>query len=177
MKTETKEIKKVTIGAVSIKKTKKDGTPYTWKDKKRGDAVTPRTMVSIKVDEEWLMGWSYKDGSAAESLKTGDVVELLVITEVGDDQKVWKSWKFPKPEDKTEMENLELKRKLAAFEAAQSGGAVVVPYTPQQVSGISQGIGGPNSIGYGPNGLGGIPSTGIMTFNQDNPSASDEPPF
>lgn len=148
-KTETKEIKKVSIGAVSIKKTKKDGTPYTWKDKKRGDAITPRTMVSIKVDEEWLMGWSYKDGSAAESLKTGDVVELLVITEVGEDGKVWKSWKFPKTEDKTEMENLELKRKLAAFEAAQGVGG-------QKASSVQ------------------VP--GVMT-PVDNPSAQDEPPF
>ena len=148
---ETKVIKKVSIGAVSIKKTKADGTPYMWNDKKTNQRK-PRTMVSVKIDDVWYMGWSYKDGSAAESIKTGDMVELLLITEVAEDGKVWQSWKFPKDEDKQAIENAELKRKLAAFEAAQSGGAVAVPYT-------------------------GTPALSMPSALSANPSALDEPEF
>lgn len=146
---ETKVIKKVSIGAVSTKKTKSTGEPYMWNDKKTNQRKA-RTMVSLKIDDVWYMGWSYKDGSAAESIKTGDMVELLLITEVAEDGKVWQSWKFPKDEDKQAIENQELKRKLAAFEAAQ-GGAVAVPY-------IGQALSMPSALSA-------------------NPSASDEPEF
>lgn len=125
------EIKKVTIEAVSIKKANAAGIPYTWKDKKRNNAVTPRTRVSIKVgktDDDWLMGWSYKDGSAAESIKNGDVIEILYVEERGDDGKIWKNWKFPKPEDVTAAENAALKAKIAAMEAQQGSGISNVPY-------------------------------------------------
>lgn len=146
------QIKKVTIGAVSIKKTNKEGKPYTWTDKKRGNAVTPRTMVSIKVDEEWFMGWSYKDGSAAESLKNGDVVELMFTEDNG-----FKNWKFPKPEDKVAYENEQLKAKLAAFEAGQ-GQAVPVPYVPSA------------PVNTMPSALGG-------STLSSNPAAETEPEF
>lgn len=156
MNNEIKEIIKVTIEAVSIKKAKADGTPYTWKDKKRNNAVTPRTRVSIKVgktDDDWLLGWSYKDGSAAESIKNGDIITVLKITETDKDGKVWKSWKFPKPEDITAAENEELKRKLAAFEAGQ-GQAVAVPYTGPVTQSMSM--------------------PGVLS---NNPSAQEEPEF
>lgn len=160
MQNETKEIKKVSVGAVSIKKTKADGTQYMWNDKKT-NTRKPRTMVSLKIDDVWYMGWSYKDGSVAESIKTGDVIELLLITEVAEDGKVWKSWKFPKPEDVTAAENEELKRKLAAFEAAQSSGPVAVPYVPN-----------PSLAGNAIQ----VQVPGVLNPT-DNPSASDEPPF
>ena len=149
--TEEKVIKKVSIGAVSTKKTKSTGEPYMWNDKNTNQRKA-RTMVSLKIDDVWYMGWSYKDGSAAESIKTGDMVELLLITEVAEDGKVWQSWKFPKDEDKQAIENAELKRKLAAFEAAQSGGAVAVPYT-------------------------GTPALSMPSALSANPSALDEPEF
>lgn len=160
MNNETKEIKKVSIGAVSIKKAKSDGTPYSWMDKKTNTRKN-RTMVSIKVDEVWYMGWSYKDGSAAENLKNGDVVELLLITEVAEDGKVWQSWKFPKEEDKQAIENAELKRKLAAFEAAQGAQGTQsspVPYVPN------------TPVNTMPSALGGASLTA-------NPSAQTEPEF
>lgn len=111
-------IKKITIEAVSIKPTKKDGSAYTWKDSKTGQ-VKNRTMVSIKSGDDWYMGWSYKAGSAAETLKVGDTPELLIIEEADkvDPTKIWKNWKFPKPEDKANQEIAELKAKLAAMNA------------------------------------------------------------
>lgn len=100
-------IQKVTIEAVSIRKNKKDGTPYMWNDKK-SNTMKPRTMVSIKVGENWHMGWSYKDGSAAEQLKKGDLVEVI-ITQDGE----FSNWKFPKQEDRDAQEIADLKAKLA----------------------------------------------------------------
>lgn len=150
------QIKKVTIGAVSIKKANKDGKPYTWNDKKRGNPTAPRTMVSIKVDEEWYMGWSYKDGSAAESLKNGDVVELMFTEDNG-----FKNWKFPKDEDKVAFENEQLKAKLAAFEAAQ-GGAAVPATTPAPTNTFPSALTSGNTLGAG------------LT---NNPAAQDEPEF
>lgn len=160
MNNETKEIKKVSIGAVSIKKAKADGTQYTWLDKKTNTRKT-RTMVSVKLDEVWYMGWSYKDGSAAETLKAGDLVELLLITEVAEDGKVWKSWKFPKPEDKTAMENEELKRKLAAFESQSNPIVMNAPFAAGSQS-LPSVLGGAYT---GPQALVG------------NPSATEEPEF
>lgn len=122
-------IQKVTIEAVSIRKNKKTadggvGAPYMWNDKKT-NTQKPRTMVSICVKENgqdvWYMGWSYKDGSAAENLKKGDVVEVL-LTQDGD----FLNWKFPKQEDKDAQEIADLKKQLAmrngtgATEAAQT---------------------------------------------------------
>ena len=109
-------IKKITIEAISIKPTKKDGSAYTWKDTKT-NTVKTRTMVSIKSGEDWYMGWSYKAGSAAETLKVGDTPELVIIEEADkvDPTKIWKNWKFPKPEDKANQEIAELKAKLAAM--------------------------------------------------------------
>lgn len=154
------QIKKVTIGAVSIKKTNKEGKPYTWNDKKRNNPTAPRTMVSIKVDEEWYMGWSYKDGSAAESLKNGDVVELMFTEDNG-----FKNWKFPKPEDKVAYENEELKRKLAAFESAQSG-------TMAAPTAVTPANNFPSALSNT------APTTGAgLTNLNSNPSAQDEPEF
>jgi hypothetical protein len=112
-------IKKITIEAISIKPTKKDGSAYTWKDTKTNTLKT-RTMVSIKSGEDWYTGWSYKAGSAAETLKIGDTPELFITEEADkvDPTKIWKSWKFPKPEDKANQEIAELKAKLAAMNTA-----------------------------------------------------------
>ena len=120
-------IKKLTIEAISIKPNKKDGTPYVYAEKNKLTKVAtgkmiPRTMVSIKEGEDWYMGWSYKSGSAAETLTVGQTVEVLIeeSTKVNPDgsQIVFKSWKFPKPEDKANQEIAELKAKLAAMSTA-----------------------------------------------------------
>lgn len=104
-------IKKITITAVAIRKAKKDGTPYMWNDKKT-NTQKPRTLVSIKDDQEtWYMGWSYKDGSAAETVQKGQTLELF-ITEDG----TFKNWRFVKEEDKKDAELVELRARLAAAE-------------------------------------------------------------
>lgn len=114
-------IKKITIEAVSIKKNKKDGSPYMWNDKKAGKMM-PRTMVSLKDSEgNWYMGWSYRDGSPAELLTKGQVAELM-ITQDGD----FVNWRFPKQEDKDAALIAELQAKLAA----QSGPTPAVTATP-----------------------------------------------
>ena len=110
-------IKKITIEAISIKKTKADGTPYVYAEKDKKTKVAtgktlPRTMVSIKSGEDWYMGWSYKDGSSAEQLKKGDVVEVLLTEDNG-----FKNWKFPKQEDKDKALIEELQAKLASATA------------------------------------------------------------
>lgn len=111
-------IKKITIEAISIKPNKKDGSPYMWNDKKT-NTMKPRTMVSLKEGDNWYMGWSYKSGSAAETLKVGQTVEVLLeeSTKINPDgtSVVFKSWKFPKPEDKANQEIAELKAKLASI--------------------------------------------------------------
>lgn len=114
-------IKKITITAVAIRKTKKDGTPYTYAEKNKTTRVPtgkqlPRTLVSIKDDQEnWYMGWSYKDGSPAETVQKGQTLELF-ITEDGD----FKNWRFIKDEDKKDAELAELKAKLAEFEGKEA---------------------------------------------------------
>ncbi len=112
-------IKKITIEAVSLKKTKKDGSPYMWNDKKAGK-MSPRTMVSVKeLGGEWYMGWSYKDGSAAEQLAQGQVVEVLLTedTKTNPDGTVttFKNWKFPKQEDKDAQTIADLQAKLSSL--------------------------------------------------------------
>lgn len=126
-------IKKITIEAISIKPNKKDGTPYVYAEKNKLTKVAtgktlPRTMVSIKEGEDWYMGWSYKSGSAAETLTVGQTVEVLIeeSTKVNPDgsQIVFKSWKFPKPEDKANQEIAELKARLSSM-----SGTAQIPVT------------------------------------------------
>lgn len=118
-------IKSITIEAVSIKTTNKDGTPYMWMDKKTNQKK-PRTMVSVKYKDattgpegDWLMGWSYKTGSAAEALTAGQTIEIKYeeSTKVNDDGTTYtfKSWRFPKEEDKKDDEIAKLKAQLASL--------------------------------------------------------------
>lgn len=126
-------IKKITITAVALRKTKKDGTPYTFKSKKDG-GVYPRTLVSIKDDQDnWYMGWSYKDGSAAETVQKGQTLELF-ITEDGE----FKNWRFVKDDDKKDAELAELKAKLAALEAPGMPEDITVGVNKENISNKKQ---------------------------------------
>lgn len=132
-------IKTINIEAVSIKTNKKDGTPYTWKDKKTGQ-VKPRTMVSLKYKDnttgpegDWLMGWSYKTGSAAEALQAGQTIEIKYeeSTKVNPDgtTSIFKSWRFPKQEDKDAALIEKLKAQLAAAQSTGVSGTANMPTT------------------------------------------------
>jgi len=161
-------IKTITIEAVSIKATKKEGTPYMWKDKKT-NAMKPRTKVSLKYKDattgpegEWLMGWSYKAGSAAEALAAGQTVEIKYeeSTKVNPDgtTTIFKGWRFPKQEDKDaaliEAQKAEMEKMKAQLAALQGGtlvSPVVAPTTPTQVINTPGTVGTYTASTAGPN--------------------------
>lgn len=149
-------IKTINIEAVSIKTTKKDGTPYMWNDKKT-NAMKPRTMVSLKYKDattgpegEWLMGWSYKAGSAAEALTAGQTVEIKYeeSAKVNPDgtTTIFKGWRFPKQEDKDAALIEQLKAQLAAAQQPLTSGVVNTPVTAQVTPAVQIGIHNPTPL-------------------------------
>lgn len=109
-------IKKVTIDAVSVRKANKDGVPYTYEEKDRATKkptgkIKSRTLVSIKIGDKWYMNWSYKDGSAVETLSRGDVAELF-LKDSEEDGGI-NNWRFVKEDDRKDAEIAELKAQLA----------------------------------------------------------------